>query len=286
MTGQQDMVFLIVTGLSGSGKTMASKVFEDIGFFCVDNLPAPLVPRFADLVLQSEGSIKKVCLVIDLRSSSFGEGIQNGLDELSRMGVRYDILFMEASDETLVNRFKETRRNHPLSPEGNILEGIHKERAKLQYIRGVADRVIDTTRLSAKDLRQEILNLWSSDTRSLSISVMSFGFKYGVPIDADIIMDVRFIDNPFYIPALRELTGRDKAVQDYVMARHEAQIFLNHFEVMIKELLPYYIREGKSHLSIALGCTGGQHRSITLAIKVGESLIEAGYKVIVNHRDH
>lgn len=286
MTGQQDAIFLIVTGLSGSGKTMASKIFEDIGFFCVDNLPAPLIPRFADLVLQSEGSIKKVCLVTDLRSSSFGDSIQNGLDELTQMGVHYEILFMEASDETLVNRFKESRRNHPLSPEGNILEGIRKEREKLQYVRGIADKVIDSTRLTSKELRQEILNLWSGGRKNLSVTVMSFGFKYGVPIDADIVMDVRFIDNPFYIPALRELTGRDQAVQDYVLSRHEAQMFLQHFEHMLKDILPYYIREGKSHLSISLGCTGGQHRSIALAIKVGESLTNAGYKVIVNHRDH
>lgn len=278
--------FLIVTGLSGAGKTMASRIFEDIGFFCVDNLPTPLISRFAELVLQSEGSIQNVCLVVDSRSNHFGDGIQSALDELDKMGIVYEILFMTASDECLVNRFKESRRQHPLSPEGNLLEAIQAERNELQYLRGIADRIIDTSRLSGKALRQEILSGWGIEGKGIAVTVTSFGFKFGIPIDADIIMDVRFIDNPYYIPSLRHLSGRDEAVQDYVYSRPEAQEFLHYFIPMLTTTLPHYSKEGKSHLSVAIGCTGGQHRSISIAIKAGEMLEQQGYKVVVRHRDH
>lgn len=278
--------FLIVTGLSGAGKTLAGKHFEDMGFFVVDNLPAPLLPRFAELVHQTHGSISHVCLVVDLRSEQFGAGLEEALAQLDHLGVDYQILFMDASDESLVSRFKETRRQHPLSQGGSIYDGIQMERDKLRGLRGLADRVIDTTRMSGKDLRRHLQEMWRTQDDSFSVSVVSFGFKHGAPIDADIIMDVRFIDNPYYHPDLRPLTGRDPQVRDYVLSQSEARVFLAYFLPMVVTLLPFYEEEGKSHLSIAIGCTGGQHRSIAIAEKIGETLQEEGYQVAISHRDH
>ncbi len=284
--GQSEREFLIITGLSGAGKTQASKVLEDIGFFCVDNLPAPLISRFAELILQSEGSITRVCLVVDLRGESFLDGIDEALAYLRALGISYRILFLEASEEVLVRRFKETRRSHPQSQDGSLLTGIDRERAKLAALRKMADDIIDTSAYSNKDLRDALLSRWNDRENAISVSVMSFGFKHGVPIDADIIMDVRFLKNPFYVPELRSLTGRDEAVRDYIFANPEARSFLQKLQEMIFYLLPLYQNEGKSHLSIGIGCTGGQHRSIALAIALGDALEQAGYRTMVNHRDH
>lgn len=286
MGDQSTKHFLIITGLSGSGKTLAGKSFEEMGFFVVDNLPAPLLPRFAELVHQTDGSVRHVCLVVDLRSEQFGEGLEKALEELENLGVNYQILFMEASDETLVNRFKESRRQHPLALGGSIYDAIQIERQKLKGLRGLADRVIDTSRLSEKELRKQLQSMWKVREDPFSVSITSFGFKNGIPMDADLVMDVRFIDNPYYHPELRPLTGRDPAVRDYVLGQSETKAFLAYFIPMIVTLLPFYEEEGKSHLSIAIGCTGGQHRSIAIAESVAKTLDQEGYQVTVSHRDH
>lgn len=278
--------FVIITGLSGAGKSNAIKVFEDMGYFCVDNLPAPLIPKFAELCLQSDGKVSKIALVIDIRGDLFLDDLNHNLDELHNMDIPYQILFLEASDDVLIQRFKETRRNHPLSPQGTISEGIRLERQKLSELRGRADKIIDTSRLKASELRSELRSQWAEFSDKLSISIITFGYKHGIPIDTDLLMDVRFIPNPFYIPELRPLTGRDPAVQEYVFHSAECQEFLKKFTDLLKFLLPNYIKEGKTHLTIGIGCTGGQHRSIALGIKIGQMLEQEGYPVNVKHRDN
>ena len=278
--------FVIITGLSGAGKSNAIKVFEDMGYFCVDNLPAPLIPKFAELCLQSDGKVSKIALVIDIRGDLFLDDLNHNLDELHNMDIPYQILFLEASDDVLIQRFKETRRNHPLSPQGTISEGIRLERQKLSELRGRADKIIDTSRLKASELRSELRSQWAEFSDKLLISIITFGYKHGIPIDTDLLMDVRFIPNPFYIPELRPLTGRDPAVQEYVFRSAECQEFLQKFTDLLKFLLPNYIKEGKTHLTIGIGCTGGQHRSIALGIKIGQMLEQEGYPVNVKHRDN
>lgn len=280
------MTFLIITGLSGAGKTSTGKIFEDMGFFVVDNLPAPLLPRFAELVRQTDGSVRHVCLVVDLRSEKFGEGLEEALEELKSLHVEFQLIFMEASDETLVSRFKESRRQHPLALGGHISDGINFEREKLRALRGLADRIIDTSRMKNKELKASIQEAWKINDDPFNVSIVSFGFKNGTPIDSDIIMDVRFIDNPYYHEELRPLTGRDPQVRDYVLAQAETKVFLDYFIPMMTQLLPFYEAEGKSHLSIALGCTGGQHRSIALAEVIAKNIQHEGYRVTVSHRDH
>ena len=261
--------FVIITGLSGAGKSNAVKVFEDMGYFCVDNLPAPLIPKFAEL-----------------RGDLFLDELHHNLKELNDMEINYQIIFLEASDDVLIQRFKETRRNHPLNPQGTISEGIRLERQKLSELRGRADKIIDTSRLKASELRQELRTQWAEFSDTLSISIITFGYKHGIPIDTDLLMDVRFIPNPFYIPELRPLTGRDPAVQDYVFRSVECQEFLQKYMDLLKFLLPNYSKEGKTHLTIGIGCTGGQHRSIALGIKIGQLLQQEGYAVNVKHRDN
>ena len=278
--------FVIITGLSGAGKSNAVKVFEDMGYFCVDNLPAPLIPKFAELCLQSSGKVNKIALVIDIRGDLFLDDLNHNLEELNRMDIPYQILFLEASDDILIQRFKETRRNHPLSPQGTISEGIRLERRKLSELRGKADKIIDTSRLKASELRSELRSQWSECSDALSVSIITFGYKHGIPIDTDLLMDVRFIPNPFYIPELRPLTGRDPAVQEYVFLSPECQEFLQKYTDLLKFLLPNYSKEGKTHLTIGIGCTGGQHRSIALGIKIGQILEQEGYQVNVKHRDN
>ncbi|MBR4945238.1 MAG: RNase adapter RapZ [Peptococcaceae bacterium] len=278
--------FVIITGLSGAGKSNAVKVFEDLGYFCIDNLPAPLIPKFAELCLQSAGKVSKIALVIDIRGDLFLDELNQNLNELSSMNIPYQILFLEASDEVLIQRFKETRRNHPLSPQGTISEGILLERQKLSELRGRAHKIIDTSRLKASELRSELRSQWADISNELSVSIITFGYKHGIPIDTDLLMDVRFIPNPFYIPELRPLTGRDPAVQEYVYSSAESQEFLQKFSDLLKFLLPNYSKEGKTHITIGIGCTGGQHRSIALGIKIGQLLEQEGYTVNVKHRDN
>lgn len=277
---------VIVTGLSGAGKTQAVRCLEDMGYFCVDNLPPDLVPRFLELLGQAEGTIDRVALVIDVRGGRFFPSVFEALDFLDREGINYEILFLDAADETLVRRFKETRRRHPLSPGGSILEGIREERERLKELRGLASKVIDTTDLSPQELRDQIKELFG-DARAttLQVTVMSFGYKYGVPLDADLVMDVRFLPNPYYVEELRPLSGYDHRVEDYVLRSPAADQFLEKFTSLLRFLLPYYVKEGKTHLVVAIGCTGGLHRSVTLANKVAQALNGEGYQVTVKHRD-
>jgi RNase adapter protein RapZ len=281
------MRFVIVTGLSGAGKTQVVRCLEDLGFFCVDNLPPTLIPKFAELCAQSQGKINKIALVIDIRGGDFFDNIVETLDKLKADGIGYEILFLEASDETLVRRFKETRRRHPLNPQGGVLAGITEERKRLEEIKGLANRVIDTSNRSNKELKEELVEVFAdnSDDNKFIINVVSFGYKYGIPMDADLVMDVRFLPNPFYIAELRNFTGNDKNVQDYVLQSEISQAFIQKFHGLIDFLIPHYIAEGKTSLTVAIGCTGGQHRSVTLINKIGEMIREKGFKVVIQHRD-
>ncbi|MGI6065858.1 MAG: RNase adapter RapZ [Bacillota bacterium] len=283
---KRDFQLEIITGMSGAGKSQVIHSLEDLGFYCVDNLPPNLIPKFTDLISQSRGKVLKAALVIDIRGGEFFPALFEALSQLRAQGIKYEILFLEASDETLVRRFKETRRRHPLAPHGRVLEGIIEERVKLQELRGMANKIIDTSDLSNHQLKEQIVNLFSQNKRdSLSITVMSFGYKYGIPLDADLIVDVRFLPNPFYVESLKPYTGHHKTVKDYVMGTATAKAFLRRYLGLLNFLIPHYATEGKSHLVIAIGCTGGQHRSVVLTNKIGKALSHRGYLVSVSHRD-
>ncbi|MFZ5945732.1 MAG: RNase adapter RapZ [Bacillota bacterium] len=278
---------LIITGLSGAGKTQAVRSLEDLGYFCVDNLPPSLIPKFAELCSQSKGEVTKVALVIDIRGGQFFDDLFAALEELKTMGIIYEILFLEASEEILVNRFKETRRRHPLNPQGGIIYGINLERERLQELRGRANKIIDTSDLKPSQLKEEIQNLWGLNGKQkiLSVTVMSFGYKYGIPLDTDLLVDVRFLPNPYYIPELKELTGSEKQVQDYIFKSPVSHEFLEKYYKLLSFLIPNYISEGKTHLVIAIGCTGGRHRSVAIANSLGQLLQNEDYQVTVKHRD-
>ncbi len=282
-----DIKFVIVTGLSGAGKTQAIWCLEDLGFFCVDNLPPTLIPKFAELCAQSEGKINKIALVVDIRGGGFFDAVYDSLENLKTLGIKCEILFLDASDETLVRRFKESRRRHPLGTHGRVLDGIREERLKLEELKGKASKVIDTSELSNKQLKEQITLLYGGDNEehNLNINVMSFGYKYGIPMDADLVFDVRFLPNPHYIEELRPLTGNDSEVQEYVLDSPVSRTFMRKFSGLIKFLIPHYIKEGKTSLVIAIGCTGGQHRSVTLVNKLFESLKTNNYLVNKRHRD-
>ena len=277
---------VVITGMSGAGKTVAMQSFEDMGYFCVDNMPPSLLPKFWELVKES-GKITKIALVIDLRSRAFFDEIMSaiaGLDNTSFITTK--ILFLEASDDALVSRYKETRRTHPLAGEGRIYDGIIAERRLLQDIKTRAQKVIDTTNLSPRKLREEIMQAFSTGTEGVfTIQVMSFGFKYGIPIDADVVMDVRFLPNPHYIAELRPLTGLDEPVYDYVMSQPEAKTFYHKLMDLLDFSIPGYKKEGKSSVTIAIGCTGGQHRSVAFAERIGRELLSDSYNVKISHRD-
>ncbi|CCO07573.1 RNase adapter RapZ [Desulforamulus hydrothermalis] len=278
---------LIVTGMSGAGKTQAVQSLEDLGYFCVDNLPPALIPKFAELVSQSGGKIDKVALVVDIRGGAFFSQATEVLHDLSRQGYRYEILFLEASDETLVRRYKESRRRHPLDTQGQVLEVIREERKLLREIRGRANKIIDTSNLSNNQLKEQIISQYGGEkeTGRLLITVMSFGYKYGLPLDADLVIDVRFLPNPHYIPELRCLTGNDVPVQRHVLDQDVTKEFMEKLIDFVTFLIPHYQNEGKATLMIAIGCTGGRHRSVTLANKLGDVLTEKGCRVNVRHRD-
>jgi UPF0042 nucleotide-binding protein len=260
----EDLEFTIITGLSGAGKSEAVRCFEDMGFFCIDNLPATLIPKMAELCALPGSKIKKVALVSDVRGGEFFDPLFEALRELKSRDIKYQILFLEAADTELVKRFKETRRRHPLAVAGQIIEGIEKERQVLQGLRGSADMIIDTTNIETYELRDKIRSsfLGKQKQKAILITVFSFGYKYGVPIDADLVMDVRFLPNPHYIEALKRHTGEDKPVRDFVMKRPETKKFIRQFRELLIFLLPHYISEGKTHLTIGIGCTGGTHRSV------------------------
>lgn len=281
----EQIQLVIITGMSGAGKTVAMQSFEDLGYFCVDNMPPALLPKFWELV-QESGKITKIALVIDLRSRAFYDEIIEMLRNISDDGqIEPRILFLDSSDAELVSRYKETRRAHPLAMEGRILDGVHLERKLLADIRGQAQIIIDTSDLSPRQLREEIFhNFETQNSSPFHVVVMSFGFKYGIPIDADIVMDVRFLPNPFYIPELRPKTGLDQDVYDYVMASERTEEFYQRFIGLLQYVLPGYVAEGKSSVTIAIGCTGGQHRSVALTERVGHVLAD-DYQVRIAHRD-
>lgn len=277
---------VIITWMSGAGKTVAVQSFEDLGYFVIDNMLPNLAEKFAD-VIQNAAEFDKMAMVMDSRSQEFYDQILPCIQRLkSRTDLQVEILFLDASDVELVSRYKETRRLHPLSRQGGVLEGIQKERALLSDLKSQADVVIDTTELTPRNLRVRIDDYFGDgQTSSFFVEVMSFGFKYGLPLDADIVMDARFLPNPFYLPELKHLTGNDQPVQDYVMQSQLAKDFYSHLKALLKVALPGYIQEGKSSLTIAIGCTGGQHRSVTIANRLNQDLRKDGYTVNLHHRD-
>lgn len=282
------MRLVIVTGMSGAGKTNALKMLEDMGFYCVDNLPIPLVEKFAELTLSNQGGIRNAALGIDIRSGDELSALDRIFDEWSRKRVPYEILFLDASSETLIKRYKESRRAHPLAGEGRIDSGIEKERLKLAFLKEEADYIIDTSKLLTKELKAELEKIFMANEsyKNLYITILSFGFKYGIPSDADLVFDVRFLPNPYYVDELRPKTGEDQEVRDYVMQNGTADIFLYKLYDMLEFLIPGYVLEGKNQLVIAIGCTGGKHRSVTIAKAVYERLKsheEFGLKI--EHRD-
>ncbi len=281
------MRFVIITGLSGAGKSQAVKYLEDFGFYCIDNLPPTLIPKFAELCHQSQGALDKVALVIDIRGGMFFDDLFTSLESLEALGYKYEILFLDASDNALIKRFKETRRNHPLSGDGSISKGIALEREKLKELKARANNIIDTTNLRPAQLKDELTNIYveGNESNNLIISIVSFGFKHGIPLDADLVFDVRFLPNPFYIEELRNFTGNDTKVREYVMNSPVSVEFSNKLNDMISFLIPQYIKEGKNQLVIAIGCTGGMHRSVTIAYVLYNYLKEKGYRVLMNHRD-
>ena len=282
------MKLVIVTGMSGAGKTQALKMLEDMGYYCVDNLPIPLMDKFAELVQSSSGEIARAALGIDIRSGEELPQLRDVLAKWKAGKMPYQILFLDAGSETLIKRYKETRRKHPLAGTGRIEKGIELERERLGFLKKSADYIIDTTHLLTRELRQELEKIFVEDGeyKNLYITVLSFGFKYGIPSDADLVFDVRFLPNPYYVDDLRSRTGEEKAVQDYVRQGGTADIFLEKLCDMLEVLLPNYILEGKNQLVIAIGCTGGKHRSVTVARALYQQLAShSEYGIKLYHRD-
>jgi UPF0042 nucleotide-binding protein len=279
---------VIITGMSGAGKTIAVQSLEDLGYFCVDNLPPVLIPKFAELIESPKGKIGKVALVIDLRGREFFTALSESLTYIKdHYTINYEILFLDATDSVLVQRYKESRRRHPLAPEGMPLDGIHLERRMLEDLKGWATQIIDTSNIKPALLKEQIISRFTqSGQRTFSVHVTSFGFKYGVPIDADLIFDVRFLPNPHYVDHLRPNTGQHPEVYDYVMKWPETQTFLAKLLDMLQFLIPLYGKEGKSQLVIGIGCTGGKHRSVALTEYLGRMLGSSDTEVVrVSHRD-
>ena len=282
------MRFVVVTGMSGCGKSTALRMLEDVGFYCVDNLPVPLIEKFVELIATPGGEVTKVALGLDVRADQAFEDVQKILEKLKANGYSFEILFMEANDKTLLKRYKETRRVHPLSPDGRIEDGIKKERKILSDIREKSDYVIDTSNLLTRELKEELERIFvqNEEYNSLMVTILSFGFKHGIPADADLVFDVRFLPNPFYIDELKYKTGNDKEVQDYVMSFPEAHSFIDKLVDMIEFLIPNYVKEGKYQLIIGIGCTGGKHRSVTLANELYKRMKNQGdYGLKIDHRD-
>ena len=282
------MRFIIVTGLSGAGKSEATNALEDMGYFCVDNLPPKLIKKFAEVCKQSKGSIDKVALVMDIRGGIFFDDLFESLSELSKEQFQYEILFLDTSDEVLVKRFKEKRRSHPLAPGGRVITGIELERQKLRDVKDKADVIIDTSKYAIKDLREEMARKFGDKEmpeKQMAITILSFGFKYGIPVDSDLVFYVRFIPNPFYIPELKPFSGNDEPVKNYVMEQTETQTFLQKANDMFEFLIPNYQKEGKRQLIISIGCTGGRHRSVAIANSIYETLRANNHDVYIEHRD-
>ena len=282
------MRFVVVTGMSGGGKATAIKILEDEGYYCVDNLPVRLIDKFMELVFMPGSNVDKVVLGLDVRADRPFVYVEEVLTALRDKGYEYDILFMDASDETLIKRYKETRRAHPCEPQGRVEDGIRKEREILRQIKKKADYVFDTSNLLVRELREELIRIFVDNEKynSLIVSVMSFGFKYGIPTDADLVFDVRFLPNPYYVEELKHLTGNDRPVSDFVLSFPQTTQFREKLADMIRFLIPHYVEEGKNQLVIAIGCTGGQHRSVTMANCLYEDLKDQGdYVLKIFHRD-
>ena len=278
---------IIVTGMSGAGKSHAVQVLEDIGYFCIDNIPPVLIPKFAELCIKGGERVRHVALIADIRGGQFFDAMSQSLKELQEQGVDYEIVFIEASDQALIRRYKETRRVHPLAPHSRISQGIAEERRRLATLRKQADFIIDTSNLKPKELKEILVKKYAINEgkKNMNVTVVSFGFKHGMPIDADIVDDVRFLPNPYYIEEYRHKSGRVSAVRDYVESFPITAAFKEKWFDMIDFLLPNYEREGKSQLVIAVGCTGGMHRSVCMAEAMYKHLKETGVDVTIEHRD-
>lgn len=282
------MQFVIVSGLSGAGKSKTASFLEDLGFYCVDNMPADLIPQFAQLCLATKGRYERVALVTDVRGSLTFEGLFKALDGLDQMRLTYTILFIEANTDVIIKRYKETRRKHPLMRDGSSLEAaVARERELLEPIRNRANAILNTSALSTAKLKGEIINLVAGDQkdRAMSVSVVSFGFKYGLPMDADLVFDVRFLPNPYYIAELKHKTGLDEEVRDFVFTYQQTKDFVQKVEDLLAFCLPSYVDEGKTNLVIAVGCTGGKHRSVSVANELASFIAKKGYATDVSHRD-
>jgi UPF0042 nucleotide-binding protein len=281
------MRIIIITGMSGAGKSIAVKSFEDMDYYCMDNLPPSLLPEFAKLFRQSTRTIENIAVVADIRGGVFFNDLFTSLEILKNEGFKYEILFLDATDEVLVKRFKEHRRPHPADPAGRIVDAIEKERLMLQEVKEKSDHIIDTTSLTNAMLKEEISEVFLRGhvQKKITISIISFGFKMGIPMDCDLVFDVRFLPNPHYIDEMRNQTGNDESVQKYVMSFEQSCIFLNKLEDMLKFLMPYYQKEGKTQLVIGIGCTGGKHRSVTIANLLADIIEKDNYRTIVTHRD-
>lgn len=281
------MEFVILTGMSGAGKSQAIKVLEDINYYCMDNMPPALLPNFAELCKGSSKDVNKVAVVADIRGGIFFKDLFNSLEVLRNKGIKYSVLFLDASDEELVKRYKELRRPHPLSTTGTIIDGIQEERMLLNEVKQKSDYIINTSNMKLARLKEEILSIFLNGkiSHNLNITIMSFGYKYGLPQDSDLVFDVRFLPNPYYIEELKYLTGNDSSVQNYVMGFATTITFIDKLVDMLKFLMPLYIEEGKSNIVISIGCTGGKHRSVTISNKLADILSEENYRVILTHRD-
>jgi UPF0042 nucleotide-binding protein len=277
---------VVVTGLSGSGKSTAIHVLEDLGFYCIDNLPVALIPRVVELWESSQEEVRRVALGVDARERHFLDQVPTVFAELRTRGVALEVLYLEASDDVLLRRFSETRRPHPAAEGGSAVDGIRREREKLRALREASDRIIDTSGLTVHELRATLRDLIErTDTGAMTVALLSFGYKHGLPTDADLVLDCRFLPNPFFVEELRHQIGTDQAVADYVLGRDETREFLQRITALLDFTLPRYQREGKSYLTIALGCTGGRHRSIALVEELRRLLDARGYRVLVRHRD-
>ena len=283
----QNLRVIIVTGMSGSGKSTALRALEDVGFFCVDNLPVVLLPKLLEIQTDAASEISKVALVMDLRERYFLEKYAEIFAKLKEEGHRIEILFLDASDESLLRRFRETRRAHPLCERGTVMEGISLEREKLSALRAMADKIVDTSSFNVHQLKEVIQRHFMTSTteKRLLINLMSFGFRYGLPAEADIVLDVRFLPNPYFIEELKHLNGENEKIQEYVMGWEESQTFLQKMLDMMEFLIPLYEKEGKSNLNVALGCTGGKHRSVVMAARLARYFAGENYLVNVAHRD-
>lgn len=283
----QNLRVVIITGLSGSGKTTALRALEDIGFFCVDNLPVVLLPKFLDITTKSSPEIKRVAMVMDLRERSFLKKYEDIFSRLKEKGYKIEILFLDSSDESLLRRFSVTRRAHPLSEKGSVMEGIRQEREKLSALKEMADQVIDSTSTNVHQLKDIVQRYFlpASEHQKVIINVISFGYRYGLPADADLVFDVRFLPNPYFVEDLKEFNGQNEDVRDYVLKNEKSEIFLEKVFDLMTYLIPMYDREGKVRLNVALGCTGGKHRSVVMADQLGAHFTEMKYIVNVMHRD-